>query len=203
MFYGLDRTTRIGLLALGGVVIGAAGWLGYQQLDRPDTPQEALAQGKFPIHVAGAVKNPSVIYVTDETLVIEAIEQVGGVTQNADTSRINLAAKLVPNTQLYVPEKDEDIHPDELGIYAAKAVTSSSSREMTQSKSVHSGGLININTATEQELEELPGIGPVTAKRIVEYRQQTGGFKNVEQLLEVKGIGPKKLAAIRPFVTVQ
>ncbi|HWP30910.1 MAG TPA: helix-hairpin-helix domain-containing protein [Fimbriimonadales bacterium] len=203
MLYGLDRTTRIGLLAIGGVAIGAAGWLGYQQLHRPDTPQEALAQGKFPIHVAGAVKNPSVIYVTDETLVIEAIEEVGGATKNADTNQINLAAKLVPNTQLYIPEKGEEISPDELGIYAAKASPPSSSRAITRSESAHSGGLININTATEQELEELPGIGPVTAKRIVEYRLQTGGFKNVEQLLEVKGIGPKKLAAIRPFVTVQ
>jgi len=203
MLYGLDRTTRLGLLALIGVAIGASGWLGYQQLNRVDTPREALAQGKFPIHVAGAVKNPSVIYVTDETLVIEAIEQVGGVTKNADTSQINLAAKLIPNTQLYVPEKYENIRAEELGVYAAKAPVSSSPRTTTQSKSVHSGGLININTATEQELEELPGIGPVTAKRIVEYRQQAGGFKSVEQLLEVKGIGPKKLAAIRPFVTVQ
>lgn len=211
VWYSLSSREKIGVACLGAVVVAAAAWVGVQKLTVPRSFQptitaEAANGGQFPVYVAGAVREPAVISATANMLVNDAIQEAGGATKDADTGKLNLAARLVPNSRLYVPKLGEDLSAEELGPYApgaayvpapAQGYSTGRSRGAAQS----SGGIVNINTASEQELDTLPGVGPVTAKRIIEYRNQVGGFRSIDQLLDVKGIGPKKLERMRSRVT--
>lgn len=206
MWYGMGPREKVLALCIAGVVIGGAGFLGYQKLSTPlqswESGFEAVAatSDKFPVHVAGAVTQPSVITGTRDMLVQDAIQAAGGATTEADLSRLNLAAKLLPNTRLYVPAKADGTSNEELGVYGplggsvpGSAVGSASSL----------GGFIDINSADANELDKLPGVGPAIAQRIIEYREANGPFRSVDDLIRVKGIGPKKMEQIRPMATVR
>lgn len=196
VWHSLDGRTRTGLVVLGSVVVGVSAFFGYRHLGSA-AGGGRIAAGDFAVHVAGAVREPQVISANDKMLVAEAIERAGGPTADADLDQLNLAAKLVPNSQLYVPRKGEDVL-ERLGPYSVSLQSSSE----TATRSIGVSETININTADEAELDKLPGVGPATAKKIIEYRQQTGGFKSVEELVNVKGIGSKKLEQMRPYITV-
>ncbi len=211
MLQGLDRTSRLALLVAIGIALGASAWLGYQRMVAPHSKG-----GKgFPIHVSGAVRDEKVCEATSEMLVWDAIELAGGPTPDADLSQINLAARLIPNSQVYVPRKGEVVSPERLGPYGASqsftfpsshsATPASSTSEETKSSDEQkpSIGKININTATLKELETLPRIGPVLAQRIIDYRNSVGKFQSVDELLNVRGIGQKTLELLRPYVTTQ
>ncbi|MER3413448.1 MAG: competence protein ComEA [Armatimonadota bacterium] len=206
MWHNLEPVEKLAVSALAAMVVGGAAWLGYSNLRANVGPsytfsEEDARAGRFPVHVAGAVKKPTVITADERMIVLDAIKLAGGATPEADLSLLNLAAPLVPNTQLYVPMQGESVPA---GPYGRDAMTSASTPGGTLAyPTPKSSGLININTATQAELESLPGIGPVTAQRIIEYRNRVGTFKSVEELQEVKGIGPKKLERIRPYVTVR
>lgn len=149
------------------------------------------------VHVAGAVKNPGVVRIRRGSRVDDAVRAAGGFSSQADPDSVNLAQPLEDGVQVYVPRKGESVVVE--GRVGAVEPSSASAR----ARSEGSTGRININTATAEQLESLPGIGPVTARAIVEYRRQNGGFHSVEELLEVRGIGEKRLEQIRPFVTVR
>ena len=169
----------------------------------PVISPEAAAGGHFPVHVAGGVSAPSVITADSNMVVQDAINSAGGATDDADLGRLNLAARLIPNSRVYVPVKGEFLEPGELDPYGPGAPRVSSANPSPSGRPAGVNiGLININTATETQLQVLKGVGPVTARKIIDYRNSVGGFADVDQLIEVKGIGPKKLSQIRPFVTV-
>jgi competence protein ComEA len=137
------------------------------------------------IHVVGAVAAPGLYDLTHGARTADAIQVAGGPVPTADLSRINLAAKLADGQQLFVPDVSDTI--------TAAQVEGSGSA---------GGGLINLNSASPDQLTELDGIGPKTAEKIVKYREETGGFNNVEELMDVPGIGPAKFDQIKDSVIV-
>ncbi len=159
-----------------------------------NSPSETLV-----VHVAGAVKKSGVYRLAPNSRVADAIEQAGGATANADLDALNLAEPLVDGQKIHVPRKGETPPPNTT---AHKPAASPAPRtETPQATTVRFP--IDLNTATPEQLEAIPGIGPVLAQRIVEYRKMHGKFQSVDDLLEVHGIGRKRLENMRPYVTVK
>jgi competence protein ComEA len=134
-----------------------------------------------------------------DSRVADAIEQAGGATQNADLDALNLAEPIQDGQKIHVPRKGEVSAPA-----VASVAPSRSPRSAPQATAAATTQFpINLNTATAEQLEAIPGIGPVLAQRIIEYRQTHGRFQSVDELLEVRGIGPKRLENMRPYVVVK
>jgi competence protein ComEA len=145
--------------------------------------------GTIIVDVAGWVRHPGVYEFASGDRVIDAVNRAGGPRNGADLTSLNLAAPLTDGTQIVIPKPGATVMPG--GTETSGSGTST-------------GGttLININTASETELEELSGVGPVTAAAIIDYRTQNGPFATVDDLIDVSGIGPSTLEQIRPFATV-
>lgn len=141
------------------------------------------------IYILGAVQNPGVYFMPPGSRVIDAIAAAGGETAEADLARVNLAARLEDEEQIYVPRLGEETA-------SLQVLSTPTSQSATQS------GLININTATAQELETLPGIGPALAQRIVDFRTANGPFASIEQIIDVSGIGEGIFSDIKDLITV-
>lgn len=148
--------------------------------------EEKAASGEVVVHVAGAVSAPGVYTLPADSRVDDAV-RAAGATADADLSQLNLAQKLADGQKITVPAAGEAPAP------ADNAAPSDSSQ---------SGALININTATQEELETLPSIGEVRAQAIIAYREEHGGFRTTDELMEVSGIGEKIFADISPHITV-
>ena len=194
----LSRGELIGLVALLAVTLGGAGLWYVRSLPRPvevsTTPSGATASAPASaspspevillVDVAGWVRHPGVYEFGEGARVIDAIDAAGGVRTGALLEALNLAAPLADGTQILVPrEGQEGVAPPVTGGAVA-------------------GGLINVNTATATELEELPGVGEVIGQAIIDYRTENGPFTSVDQLLDVSGIGDATLENIRDLVTV-
>ncbi|MEA2460488.1 MAG: competence protein ComEA [Actinomycetota bacterium] len=151
----------------------------------PSTAPSAL--GQIYVHVAGAVRRPGLYTFPPGSRVVDAVEAAGGPKPGADLDAINLAEILVDATQIVVPGRGDD---------AAAAPTSPSSGASS------SPSVVNLNTADQTLLETIPGVGPVTATSILQFRSEVGSFGSIDQLLEVDGIGPATLESIRPYVTI-
>jgi competence protein ComEA len=147
------------------------------------------ADGGVVVHVAGAVARPGVVELARGSRVIDAIEAAGGGTPEADLDRLNLAAKLADGERVLVQRVGEPA--------VANGTDGGAGDETTAT-----GGLVNLNTATQVQLEELPGIGPTLAAAIVDERERRGGFRSVNELRDVRGIGEKRFADLRERVTV-
>lgn len=164
------------------------------------TALESPPHAELVVHVSGAVKRAGVYRLAPESRVADAIEQAGGASELADLEALNLAEPLQDGQKIYVPLKGEANVPT-----AAAASPPTSARSATTARTATSAVQfpINLNTATAAQLEALPGVGPVLAQRIIEYRQTHGRFQSVDELLEVRGIGTKRLENIRPYVVVK
>lgn len=152
------------------------------------------------VHVAGCVKNPSVYRLSPESRVVDAIHLAGGPTGDANLDAINLAARVQDGTQITVPSKKTAQAAVPAAIDNTRSVSMTSPPSQEASGGASGQGLVSINTAGLGELDQLPGVGPVTAQKIIEYRNQIGRFSTIEQLENVKGIGPKKLEQMRPYI---
>jgi competence protein ComEA len=137
------------------------------------------------ISVRGAVLSPGVFVLAPGSIVQDALQAAGGVLPSADTSRLNLAAPLSDGQEVRVPLQT----PSPQGGTPAAGLPDEGAR-------------INLNTATRSELESLPGVGPVLAQRIIDYRETHGPFQTVDELLNVKGIGTALMEKIRDLVEV-
>lgn len=151
-----------------------------------DSAAPENASGEVVVHVAGAVSSPGVYTLPADSRVDDAV-RAAGATADADLSQLNLAQKLADGQKITVP--------------VAGAAPADGSSAATTADS-DNGGLININTATQEELESLPSIGEVRAQAIITYREEHGGFRTIDELKEVSGIGDKIFADISPHVTV-
>ena len=143
------------------------------------------------VHGAGAIRTPGVYLFRGEARVLDLVEAAGGLTPDADYDRVNLAATLGDQQWVYFPRVGETTVPAPLGGSGPVG-----GRAAAQS------GPLNLNTASAEQLESLPGVGPAIASAIVEHRQRIGGFSSVDGLLAVSGIGPSKLEQIRELVAV-
>jgi competence protein ComEA len=150
-------------------------------------PGANRSSDRIVVHVAGAVRKPGVYSLHADKRIVDAIRQAGGPAANADLDALNLAAPILDGQQILVPRK---------GKRSARSLSS-------HAKPLVYIAPVNINTASEAELDRLPGVGPATARKIVEYRAQSGPFSTPDDLLNVKGIGPKKLARMRDSVRVR
>lgn len=148
------------------------------------------------VQVSGAVMAPGVYAMNDGDRVMDAIAAAGGVNPGADLSAINLARRVQDEAHYYVPLIGETLPSPPAIDSAISPVTSQ------QGSGAVPNPLIDLNTASAQELESLPGIGPVMAGRIIAHREANGPYPSVDEVEEVPGIGPKTLESIRPLVTV-
>ncbi|HEX2117553.1 MAG TPA: helix-hairpin-helix domain-containing protein [Acidimicrobiales bacterium] len=148
------------------------------------------------VHVAGQVNNPGVYAVPAGGRVADAVVAAGGSSGEADLEQLNLAARVADGERIYVPKKGEP-PPAMLGGAAPAAALDGGKAGATAA-----GSPVDLNTATAEQLEALPGVGPATSKAILAYRANHGRFRSVTELLEVPGIGPAKLEALRPLVRV-
>jgi competence protein ComEA len=150
-------------------------------------PTETSASGSVVVDVAGKVRRPGVATLPAGSRVVDAIREAGGARPGVDLSSLNLARVLVDGEQILV------------GAAPAPGVAASASSQPGASPD---GALVNLNTATLEQLDSLPGVGPVTAQKILDWRTAHGSFSAIDELLEVDGIGDKTLADMAPHLTL-
>jgi competence protein ComEA len=136
------------------------------------------------VHVAGAVRSPGVYRLREGERIQDAVRRAGGPRTGADLNAINLAAKVADGQQVVVPRRGA------AGAAGAAAVGAGAPDGATQPP-------VSLNTATAEQLDTLDGVGPATAGKILDWRRQHGGFRSIDDLGEIPGIGPKRLAALR------
>ncbi len=136
------------------------------------------------IHIEGEVVSPGIYTLAKGARVVDAVNMAGGLNNEADSKKINLAKKIIDEEFIYIPsEDDEDFEYQALNIS-------------------NKNGLVNINYADKAELETLPGIGPTLAERIIDYRNTIGHFKSTDDIRNVSGIGDKKFEDIKDKITL-
>lgn len=197
---------------------------GAQSTAQPGANPSESAQGgasgeaTVRVHVAGAVNNPGVYTLPAQGRAVDAIAAASGAAADADLDRVNLAGALSDGVQIYVPHRGETAAPAQIQPNggtanagqgnAANAASQGGAqpqpaRTLTPAGSAQKGSTpVNINTATAEELQTLPRIGPAMAQRIIAWREAHGGFRSVDELDAVPGIGPSMLENLRPLVTV-
>lgn len=170
--------------AAGGLPLGAS-----QAAEAPLTVSTTATPGLIYVQVAGAVRRPGVYQVPADARVFQVIQEAGGLTQDADEEAVPLATRVSDGCRLVVPRINEA---------SPEPVLSQS--PVPGAAGAGGAGVVSLNTASEEELDSLPGIGPSLARQIVEYREAHGPFTSIDQLTDVPGIGPAKLEQIRPLV---
>lgn len=154
----------------------------------------ASAEPQVVVHVVGAVRRPGVVRLAAGARVEDAIRAAGGLTRQAAPGLLNLAAPVADGSQIVVGRRG--------GPTSEVRDASAGSADTTGSPGTEQGSTVNLNTATAAQLDGLPGVGPVTAQKILDWRAQHGRFSRIEELGEVDGIGPKTYARLAPHVRV-
>jgi competence protein ComEA len=160
----------------------------------PEVGTTTTADAGIVVHAAGAVRTPGLYRLPSGSRVADLLDKAGGPTAETDLDRLNLAAALADGQRLYVPRKGE-VAPPTVG------PDGGSDPPPDAGGSPGDGGPVDLNAATAEELDALPGIGPATAAAIIDHRERSGPFTTVDGLLDVRGIGPAKLEALRDLVT--
>lgn len=157
---------------------------------------------KIIIYITGAVQNEGVYELDENSRIADSIEKAGGLTEEADIKNLNLAYVLEDGMKIYVPKKSDNINEieDNTDTYVSKENSNASDSKNTSSSTQNSK--ININTATQAELETLPGIGPSIAMKIINYRKENGKFSSVEDIKKVSGIGDSKYLQIKDLIKI-
>lgn len=150
-----------------------------------DTNEKEKQPEYIYVHIEGCVQNPGLIKVLKETRMYELIEEAGGATDDADLSKINLASIVSDTQKIYVP-----------------SIAKIEEKEMSTKNKTYETTLININTANEEELQKITGVGESTAKRIIEYREGNGYFSKIEDIMNVEGIGEGKFNKMKEEITI-
>lgn len=150
------------------------------------------------IHITGEVKKPGVVKIKQGSRIEDVISAAGGLTENGDITNVNLAYVVEDGMKIRIPSiGEENIDESYISVDGGKGVI------MSEENSNYSNSIININTASETELEQLPGIGPSISSRIIQYRDTNGKFKNIEDIKNVTGIGNNKYEKIKNFIKVK
>lgn len=206
----------IGIIVAGALLVGAGfGLSALRQRTQPapieiippqptstappaPSPAPAATTGPLRVYVSGAVVRPAVYELPPGSIIDDAVRAAGGFTAEADTAAVNLAQPAADGMQVHVPVLGEvAATPPPVSLPPGADPTTGS-----RMGGVTSDGLININTATQADLEMLPGIGPSTAANIIGYREANGPFATIEALMDVPGIGEGKFEALQGLITV-
>ncbi len=169
-------------------------------LGRRDHLLDARAPAALVVDVVGAVRKPGIVRVAAGARVVDVIAAAGGATPGADLTRLNLAAPIADGARVAVPAVGQPAPGVDPGAVTGGA--GGSPEGGATGGSGGAGGPVNLNTATADALDELPGVGPATAAAIVRDREQHGPFRSVGDLERVRGIGPAKLEQLHDLVTV-
>ena len=148
------------------------------------------------VHVTGEVNNPGVVKIKEGSRIEDVIKAAGGLTENGDITNVNLAYVVEDGMKIRIPSSNEDSE-DYITEDSGKGVI------LSEESNNSSSSIVNINTANEAELEQLPGIGPSISSKIVEYRNKNGKFKNIEDIKNVTGIGDSKFEKIKEYIKVK
>jgi competence protein ComEA len=176
-------------LAIVAVALIGARYLAQQHSARSPAPADRKpvrlerSSGRVYVHVTGAVRHPGVYTLPSWARLDQALRRAGGAAAKADLEGVNLAAKVADGQQVVVPRRGT-------GGAAAPGTAAPGT----------AAGPISLNTATPEQLDQLDGVGPATAQKILEYRKEHGGFRSVEDLKQISGIGPKRFEALKDNV---
>jgi len=195
------RALAYGLAVLLMLVLGGRFALARDQGDPPEQAQpsgpDSAASGSLEasptparlllVHVAGAVRRPGLYRLRDGSRVADAVRRAGGAKGRADLALVNLAAPVADGQQVLIPRRGE-------ASSGATAAPGSAGTGNVPAQKVH------LNSATLEELDTLPGVGPVTAQKILDYRTEHGAFQTIDELDAVSGIGPARMAELKPLV---
>ena len=185
-------------LITGGAIVHLSSRAQRQRLSAPivvstpiPTPTVRPSPTPAPIrvYVSGAVQSPAVYELPHGSIIQDAVDAAGGPATDADLDAINLALELQDQQHVHLPRAGEANPPPVISGGASRSGKTT-------------GHLIHINTATAAELETLPGVGEVTAQRIIDYRESNGPFETIEDIQNVSGIGPKTFEGFRDMITI-
>lgn len=187
-------------------------------IENNETKEKLQNENKIIVHVSGSIIKEGIVELNSNSRIADAIEKAGGVKEDADMSKINLAYMLEDGMKIYIPsknDKEELQEYDQLNNYvqggssslgSGKNLSSNTSSNLKVDKNTNgysNGNKININKATQTELETLPGIGPSTATKIINYRNKNGKFNKTDDIKNVSGIGDSKYNNIKDFICVK
>lgn len=160
----------------------------YVEEDDEETSKDVVVNNKkkLVVEIKGQVNNPNIYYLDDGSIINDLINEAGGLTNNASINNINRAELLTDHICVFIPSIDEKSNNETI---------SNSTNSLKSDK-------ININTATAEELDKLPGVGPAKAEDIISYRESNGKFKNVDELKNVKGIGESSFEKMKEKITI-
>lgn len=209
----LSKKQLLIFIGIGGIILFVIAYYIYSIMAQPDyeqldtiseeitheTIENVENEEEIVIHIAGQVKNPGIIRTKEGARIADIIEQAGGLTEAADISNVNLAYTIEDGQKITIPSKTEEAIKEYISNENGEGVI----QESTESQIGTTTNTININKATIEELQQLPGIGEATAARIIEYRKENGEFKQIEDLKNVSGIGEAKFEAIKESIRVK
>lgn len=157
-------------------------------------------QGKIKVHITGAIQKEGIVELEENSRIADAVEAAGGLKEDADMSKINLAYILEDGMKIIIPsindkDKQEENIQNTENVEIVDTIPESSNKSGTST--------VNINKATQTELETLPGIGPSTALKIINYREENGKFTSIEDLKKISGIGESKFENIKGLISVK
>ena len=167
--------------------------------------ETAVVEDEFiVVDIDGAVRFPGVVILRAGSRVNDAVEEAGGLTGEADTRNVNLASKLSDGDKIYIPQENEESGNQPNNSKPAGIITNivSNNSHGSHANSENNGGMVNINTATSAQLQTLNGVGPVTAQKIIEYRNSVGSFAKIEDIMRVSGIGTKTFDGFKDKIFV-
>ncbi len=219
--YQFDKKQKIVLAALAAIVAGFICYYVYAKEDNSaqltyennsiiqeeTKEQEEYSDDTILVHVSGAVNQEEVVELKVNSRISDAIDKVGGLREDACTEDINLAYKLEDGMKIHIPtkqEKQKEETKDGTDNYITNSSGITNNHSTNDEKSVSTkNSKVNINTATQAQLETLPGIGPSTASKILTYRKEKGKFTKIEDIKEVSGIGDAKFEKIKNYISIK
>lgn len=145
------------------------------------------------VFISGEVKNPGVVAIDAEKRLSDAVNELGGTTENADLNKVNLAMKLKDESHYIIPKIGDNLESHNKETFENNIENDLNNKN----------NLININTASIQELDALPGVGEATANKIVNYREEKGKFNSIEEIKNVNGIGDKKYEELKTLISIE
>jgi competence protein ComEA len=180
-------------LVLGGSRLAGTGTARELEAAAPLEPVAAAAPRKVVVHVVGEVRRPGLYRLRDGARVADAVARAGGASRRANLAGLNLAAPLADGAQVLVPARVAAVAAGALEVPAGSGASDLAQPGPAQK--------LSLSTATAEQLDELPGVGPVTAQKILDYRTEHGFIRSVDELDAVPGIGPARIEQLRDLVT--